>query len=97
MWQDIFGSPEETIRDGNDLFTLAQNTAARDDAPAIIQFCGTEDFLLQDNRKLNATLEALNWPDYHYTETPGTHNWGYWDKHIQDILKFFFKGEVYNG
>lgn len=96
MWQDIFGSPEETIRDGNDLFTLAEKVSRLAEPPAVIQFCGTEDFLLKDNRKLNSALESLNWRNYLYSETPGTHCWPYWDKHIQDILKFF-KGENKNG
>lgn len=93
FWRDIFGSAAESIADGNDLFTLARQRAAEGRCPAVIQFCGNEDFLLEDNRKLKETLEKLNWPDYIYRETPGTHNWEFWDRHIQDILEFFFKGD----
>ena len=91
MWQDIFGSADEAVRDGNDLFTLAEKTAHAPLQPAVIQFCGTEDFLLEDNRKLNRTLEQLKWPRYIYRETPGTHNWEFWDRHIQDVFEFFSK------
>ena len=28
-----------------------------------------------------------------YRETPGAHTWAFWDRHIQDILKFFFTGD----
>ena len=93
MWRDIFGSPEEAAADGNDLFVLAQKAAALPQYPRVIQFCGQDDFLLEDNRKLNAALENLQWKDYFYRETPGAHSWAYWDRHIQDILKFFFEGD----
>jgi S-formylglutathione hydrolase FrmB len=93
MWQDIFGSASDVAPDGNDLFDLAEKVSALPQYPKIIQFCGKDDYLLEDNRKLNRTLENLHWKDYIYRETPGSHNWEFWDRHIQDILKFFFKGD----
>ena len=93
MWQDIFGSASDVAPDGNDLFVLAEKAAALPQYPKIIQFCGKDDFLLEDNRKLNSTLENLHWKDYVYRETPGAHTWAFWDRHIQDILKFFFTGD----
>ena len=93
MWQNIFGSPEETIANGNDIFTLIEKVSQQTQKPDIIHFCGNEDFLLKDNRKLRDALERLKWQNYLYQETPGTHSWEFWDKHIQDILKHFFKGD----
>ena len=93
LWQDIFGSPEETVADGNDIFTLIKQVSCKTQKPDIIHFCGNEDFLLKDNRKLRDALESLNWRNYLYQETPGAHSWEFWDRHIQDILKHFFKGD----
>ena len=98
MWRNIFGSPEESVKDGNDLFTLAENFPADAPRPRIAQFCGGEDFLLEDNRRLAAALARLDWPGFIYREAPGTHSWEFWDRHIQDILNFFFNhGEEKNG
>ena len=93
MWQNIFGSPEETIANGNDIFTLIEKVALQSQKPDIIHFCGNEDFLLKDNHKLRDALERLKWQNYLYQETPGSHSWDFWDRHIQDILKYFFKGD----
>ena len=93
MWQNIFGSPEETIANGNDIFTLIEKVSQQTQKPDIIHFCGNEDFLLKDNRKLCDALERLKWQNYLYQETPGAHSWEFWDRHIQDILKYFFKGD----
>ena len=93
MWHDIFGSPEETVANGNDIFTLIRELADKEVKPDIIHFCGNEDFLLKDNRKLRDALEDLKWRNYLYKETPGAHSWEFWDRHIQDILKHFFKGD----
>ena len=81
------------MKDGNDIFTLLEQVKDRKDAPAVIHFCGDNDFLLQDNRKLNAAFLRLNWKNYFYRETPGVHNWEYWDTHIQDIFQKFFTGD----
>ena len=98
LWRNIFGSPAEAVRDGSDLFSLAENFPADAPKPRIAQFCGTEDFLLEDNRRLGAALRGLGWPGYVYREAPGAHSWEFWDAHIQDILKFFFdQGEEKNG
>lgn len=93
LWADIFGTKEDAVKDGNDIFTLLEQVKDRKDAPAVIHFCGDNDFLLQDNRKLNAAFLRLNWKNYFYRETPGVHNWEYWDTHIQDIFQKFFTGD----
>ncbi|MCE5240327.1 esterase family protein [bacterium] len=73
----------------NDPFALAAKLdPAR--APAIWMDCGTEDGLLRDNRELHAHLKKLKIKhDYH--EFPGTHNWAYWDEHVQQALAFHRK------
>ena len=91
LWRNLFGSKETAVAQKNDLFSLAAELAGKKMLPAVAQFCGTEDFLLQDNRKLAAVLEKSNLTHYVYRESPGTHNWEFWDAHIQIILEYFFK------
>jgi putative tributyrin esterase len=55
--------------------------------PAMRIDCGTEDFLLQQNRAFHRHLESLRVP-HEYQEFPGRHEWAYWDKHVQEAIAF---------
>ena len=55
--------------------------------PAIYVDCGTEDFLLEQNRTLKADLVKRKIPHI-YLEHPGSHNWDYWQQHIGEALDF---------
>ena len=70
----------------DDLFAVAAQSdpATR---PALRLDCGTEDFLLENNRAFHAHLTACNIP-HEYAEFPGGHTWDYWDTHVQDTLVF---------
>lgn len=70
-----------------DLFFLAQRVAAVTAAPRPKLFiaCGTEDYLLEDNQRFKQHLESLHL-DCTYYESPGAHEWGLWDAHIQRVL-----------
>lgn len=93
--ENIFISPAEAKLRGNDLFTLAENAVSSGKTlPRIISFCGTEDFMIEDNRKFNAFMKEIKFPEFHSYEYPGSHNWGFWDAHIQQALAFFLKNEL---
>ena len=84
-WAAIMG---ENAQGGpNDIFALAE-TLPPADLPALRIDCGVDDFLIEENRALDAHLTALGVP-HEYEEHPGGHDWAYWDRHIQDTLKFF--------
>ena len=93
--KNIFISPEEARLRGNDLFTLAETALKSGKTlPRIISFCGTEDFMISDNRGFNTFMKELGFPEFHSYEYPGGHNWNFWDTHIQQALAFFFKNEL---
>ena len=93
--KNIFINPAEAKQRGNDLFTLAENAVkSGNPLPRIISFCGTEDFMIEDNRKFNSFMKELDFPEFYSYEYPGNHNWGFWDTHIQQALAFFFKNEL---
>jgi putative tributyrin esterase len=50
--------------------------------------CGTEDLLIEFNRKLHLDLTENN-IRHSYTEYPGGHQWEYWKTHIEESLLFF--------
>ena len=55
--------------------------------PALRIDCGTEDFLLDQNRAFHAHLDRMK-VTHEYEEFPGSHNWAYWDLHVQQAIAF---------
>ncbi|MCB2176309.1 MAG: esterase family protein [Actinomycetales bacterium] len=67
-----------------DLLTLldAADVAA---LPPLYVRCGTEDELVDANRRFVARAQAVG-ADVTSGFDPGTHEWGYWDRTIRDVL-----------
>jgi S-formylglutathione hydrolase FrmB len=81
----IFGTdPRGSI---HDLGVLARRALAAGNLPDLLLDCGSEDFLIEDNRAFHAELTAARVPHI-YREFPGSHTWDYWDTHIQEALAF---------
>ena len=71
-----------------DLFYLAEQLAASGkEQPKLYQVCGTEDFLYDCNIRFREHVRQLGL-QLTYAEEPGTHEWGFWDRKIQDVLKW---------
>lgn len=71
----------------NDLVHLAKTCK---NVPALRLDCGTEDFLLGQNRKFHEELTEAGIP-HEYEEFPGDHNWDYWDIHVKEAIDFNLK------
>lgn len=50
--------------------------------------CGTEDPLIEGNRRLHRTLDDAGVP-HEYTEDGGGHEWPYWESHLPEVLRWF--------
>ncbi|MGI6173270.1 MAG: alpha/beta hydrolase [Christensenellales bacterium] len=88
LWRDIFGEKERIPGSFNDLFAAAKELKASGKAlPRIFMWCGTEDFLYDQNIRMRDALSSLGY-DLTYTETAGDHQWKYWDREIQNVLKW---------
>jgi S-formylglutathione hydrolase FrmB len=84
----IFGSDGPVAGSEHDLFHLATSLAASaEPRPRLLQCCGTEDFLIAQNRAFNAHLQPLGF-DHVYDEGPGGHDWAYWDKTLARTLSW---------
>lgn len=57
--------------------------------PAIYMCCGTEDFLLENNRALHRFMEKEKIP-HEYHEGPGRHDMVFWSEHIVKIVDWMF-------
>ena len=84
----IFGN-SCPIPDEDDLFYLADRCAQSTDKPRIFMAIGTEDFLYDENIRFCDKLSSLGY-EPKYLEEHGTHNWEFWDKHIQGALEWMF-------
>jgi S-formylglutathione hydrolase FrmB len=84
----IFGDLSGISGSENDLFALSRKVAESDGLkPALFQCCGTEDFLYEDNVKFRDHMQKIGY-SLHYQEAPGVHEWGFWDRYIQDVLQW---------
>ena len=48
-------------------------------------WCGEQDFLFKENLEYKALLNELGY-DLTFEQSPGDHQWKYWDAKIQDVL-----------
>lgn len=89
----IFGADGEAIpveeRDLLQLLDRAVGKKAR--LPRLWQWCGTEDFLYEQNRVFCGHAEACG-VELEYREGPGDHSWGHWDREIQPVIHWMLEG-----
>jgi S-formylglutathione hydrolase FrmB len=91
-WRSIFGfdieTPDELCGSEHDLFALAKNNAESGlPFPKLYMWCGTEDTLIDINKKYDDHLTSLGVPHlFEFSE--GDHSWKWWDMHIKDGLKY---------
>lgn len=82
----VFGPELRCAGTDTDLFFLAEKMAAsHGPRPALYLACGTEDALLGESRAFRAHLDTLHLPAT-YHESPGAHEWSWWDAEIQRVL-----------
>lgn len=87
----VYG-PENPIRGTeHDVFQLAKDLRQHPGPqPRLYARCGTEDFLLEHNRRFAAHSQDLGLA-LDYAEGPGTHNWEYWDQEIPGVLRWLLE------
>ena len=94
LFQVFFGCEEELKGSDNDLFALAERLAAgKKKRPRLYAWCGTEDFLYEDNLRAWEHMRKLGY-DLTCEESEGDHQWKYWDAKIQDVLRWWLGTET---
>jgi putative tributyrin esterase len=84
----VFGTDMAAgARTSNDIFKLAREITPEKvkSLPYIFQSCGTEDFLIQNNRDFLKLLNDAKVP-HEYREHPGVHDWVFWDDQVREFL-----------
>ncbi|MGG1877306.1 alpha/beta hydrolase family protein [Paenibacillus cisolokensis] len=83
----IYGEQDITGTENDLLHLVKELDRSEGPKPKLYQCCGTEDFLYESNQNFKQVCEETSL-DYTYEEGPGSHEWGYWDAKIQDVLKW---------
>lgn len=83
----IFGPEASDTRKANDIFAIVREPSADKikAMPFIYQSCGTEDFLIQNNRDFVSLLNEKKIP-HEYRELPGGHTWAFWDDQVREFV-----------
>ena len=82
----VSGNLRETAASDKNPSVLAKALAQKGgNLPKIYIACGTEDSLLSQNRGFRDLLVA-NGFDVTYEESPGGHNWDFWDTYIKKAI-----------
>ncbi len=91
FYRECFGEPSKLEESDNNPETLIRKLkAAGQKIPEIYLTCGTEDFLIENNREMHRFLEAEGVP-HEYHEAPGIHDMVFWTEHIQKIVRWMFE------
>ncbi len=85
LFEEIYGGEDLTGTDNDLIWLLEQGEKLAGPKPKLYQCCGTDDFLVEDNRRFTAACQKTSY-DLTVLYDEGSHEWGYWDDHIQQVL-----------
>ncbi len=86
FFNGIFGTNARATGAFDDLYAAAERLPG-EKRPRVYMWCGTEDFLYDQNARVRRQLMALGY-DLTYEESPGDHQWKYWDEKIRRVLEW---------
>lgn len=86
----IFGPLGSGVRETYDPLYVIKSVQNPKGLPYIYQACGSKDGLIGVNRLLDRSLAAAH-IDHVYRESPGAHNWRYWDQALKGMFEVMDK------
>jgi len=87
-YTSVFGDLSQLLGSDKDPERLVLDLKAKGlELPKLYMACGTEDFLLDVNRRFHVYLEGEK-AGHLYEESTGAHTWDFWDKQIESALKW---------
>lgn len=90
-YRECFGRTDEVLKSDNNPETLVDKLLSQNKKlPEIYMCCGTEDFLLENNREFHRFLESRNVP-HQYHESGGNHDMQFWNEYTEKIVKWMFE------
>lgn len=88
----LFGDKDEYLKSQNNIFNLVKEYhLSGKEKPSIYMWCGEQDEvvgLFKANVEMKKLLEECGY-DFVYNQTQGVHDWKYWDKYCEEMLKWY--------
>lgn len=89
-YRECFGDLDKVLESENNPETLVKKLKSQGKKlPEIFMACGTEDFLLENNRKFHDFLNENNVP-HTYIESAGGHDMKFWDEYAVKFTEMMF-------
>jgi S-formylglutathione hydrolase FrmB len=90
-YEAVFGDLSKLKGSDKDLEALVRKIKEeKASMPKIYISCGTEDFLIENNRKYRNFLVSEN-VEHTYVESTGIHDWKFWDEYIEKVLAWLIE------
>ncbi len=90
-YREVFGDPEKLESSENNPENIAKWLMDEGSTvPELFMSCGTEDFLLEENRQFHEYLELINFP-HTYIESVGGHDNFFWDEYTVKFIDMMMK------
>lgn len=87
-YKRVFGDLDRLHGSDKDLEALGKQLKEKGTSfPDIYMACGTEDFLLDVNRRFHDYLNQEGIPHF-YKESAGTHDWNFWNEYIGPAMEW---------
>ena len=87
-YAQTFGNPSELKEaHNNPKFVLSERVKKGEKIQPIFMACGSEDFLIAPNRDFKDFLIS-NGVEVTYKESPGVHDWKFWNEYIEPAIIF---------
>ena len=92
-YSTVFGDLSKLEHSENNPEQLVRNLKGQGkEIPSIYMACGTEDFLLEQNRCFHKFLKEEQ-VSLTYLESPGVHDWTFWNEYLEKGVRYFLGAE----
>ena len=91
-YHECFGDLETVEERDSNPEVLAKKLLDVGRLPKIFMSCGTEDFLIENNRAFHRYLESIGAPHV-YLESKGTHDMTFWNEYTEKFVGMMFGEE----
>ena len=89
-YRECFGELDCVLESENNPEVLVKRLKnCGDTIPEIFMCCGTEDFLLENNREFHRYLDSIEVP-HTYLESKGTHDMEFWNEYTIRFIEMMF-------
>ena len=90
-YHECFGDLDTVEESDSNPEVLVKRLKEKGTVPVIYMSCGTEDFLIENNRQFHSYLESIGVP-HTYIESKGTHDMNFWNEYTEKFIGLMFEG-----